>query len=117
MKRRRNGARTALATASALFAAACSITHDRAAAQTSCETAIVVGLTPRTTEAVAEVERATGARIERGAAISTDAAAFTVRAPGPETACLAVIERLRSDARVRFVEIDARRNVRQAVGR
>jgi len=99
----------------ALAAAACAL-HDAANAQPECEIGIVVGLAASTADAIKDAAHATGARIERGAAISSDAAAFTVRAPGAETACLAVIERLRSDARVRFVELDARRNARQAVG-
>jgi hypothetical protein len=102
----------------ALAAAACA-SQDAANAQPECEVGIVVGLGASTADAIADTAdaaHATGARIERGAAISTDAAAFTVRAPGAESACLAVIERLRNDARVPFVEVDVRRNVRQAGG-
>lgn len=117
MKQGWDTARVALTAASALVAtAACTLTHYDAAAQTECESGIVVGLTPGTMDAVAEVERATGARIERAAAISADAAAFTVRASGAAAQCQAVVERLRRDLRVRFVEPDTRRNVRPAVG-
>jgi hypothetical protein len=111
-----NQARAVMAVSGAALAAAACALHDVANAQPECEVGIVVGLTASSADAVSDTGRATGARIERGAAISSDAAAFTVRAPGAETACLAVIERLRNDARVRFVELDERRNARQAVG-
>jgi hypothetical protein len=117
MNQGRDAARVALTLSSTLLAAiACTLTHHDATAQTECESGIVVGLTPRTMDAVAELERATGARIERGAAISTDAAAFTVRAAGAAPECQAVVELLRRDLRVRFVEPDARRSVLPAVG-
>jgi hypothetical protein len=87
--------------------------HDFAAAQASCEAGIIIGLTAGTEAAVAELARATGARIERTAAISPDSAAFTVRATGPDEVCVAVVDELRRDARVRFVERDARRTVRR----
>jgi hypothetical protein len=109
-------ARAVMAVSGAALAAAACALHDAANAQPECEVGIVVGLEASTADAITDAAHATGARIERGAAISTEAAAFTVRAPGAETACLAVIERLRNDARVRFVEVDVRRNTGQAVG-
>lgn len=90
--------------------------QELAEAQPVCEAAVIVGLTPSADDAIADVARTTGSRIERVAAISTDAAAFTVHTPGADNACLAVIERLRNDARIRYVEIDVRRDARQVVG-
>ena len=97
--------------ASALLAA-CAL-DDFASAQPKCETNVIIGLTPDTDEAIAEIARATAATIERVAEISAEAAAFAVSTAGADSECSAVIERLRGDSRVRFVELDTRRGASQ----
>src|SRR5262245_53039827 len=100
----------ALATTCSLLAAGCAAQNDQAAAAAAtCEAAIVVGTTANTDAALADVAAATGARFERGAAISGNTAAFVVHARGADDVCAAVVERLRGDPRLRFVEPDARR--------
>jgi len=106
------------ATMCSLLATGCAAQNDHGAAgAASCEAAIVIGLTANTDAALADIAGATGARFERGAAISDTTAAFVVRAQGADAVCAAVVERLRGDPRVRFVEPDARRSVRQEADR
>jgi hypothetical protein len=62
----------------------------------------------------AELARASGARLEPRSAITATLYAVTVGADGPDSACAAALERLRSSPRVRSVEPDARRGVRPA---
>jgi len=108
----------ALALTCSLFAAGCAAQNDHGVADAaSCEAAVVIGLTARTDAALTDVAAATGARFERGAAISDNTAAFVVRAQGADAVCAAIVERLRNDARVRFVEPDARRSVRHEADR
>ncbi|HUQ51841.1 MAG TPA: hypothetical protein VM692_06435 [Gammaproteobacteria bacterium] len=58
---------------------------------------------------VADLGRASGARLELVRTMTTNLHLFSVTAPGPQADCLAAVERLRADARVRSVDVDQRR--------
>jgi hypothetical protein len=58
---------------------------------------------------VEELSRASGARLELVRAMTTNLHLFSLTAAGTEAECLAAIERLRRDPRVRSVDVDQRR--------
>jgi hypothetical protein len=62
-------------------------------------------------ELLADVERANVLELEPAGAITNDLGAYTLRPVGAAGDCGAAIERLRSDARVRSVDLDARREL------
>jgi hypothetical protein len=60
---------------------------------------------------VAELGRASGARLELVRSLTTNLHLFSLMAPGAEADCVAAIERLRRDPRVRSVDLDQRRQI------
>ena len=60
---------------------------------------------------VADLGRVSGARLELVRSMTTNLHLFSVRAPGTEADCIAALERLRQDSRVRSVELDQQRQI------
>ncbi len=60
---------------------------------------------------VADLGRASGARLELVRTMTPNLHLFSVSAPGAEAECMAAIERLRRDPRVRSVDLDQRRQI------
>jgi hypothetical protein len=76
-----------------------------------CSIRVIVGFegTPDA-ELIADVGRAADARLEVVGTLLPDLYVLALGADGLESACLAALERLRSDPRVRSADIDARRS-------
>jgi hypothetical protein len=60
---------------------------------------------------VADLGRVSGARLELVRSMTTNLHLFALSAPGPQADCVAAVERLRGDARVRSVDVDQRRQI------
>jgi hypothetical protein len=60
---------------------------------------------------VGELARASGARLELVRTMTSSLHLFELRAAGAEPECAAAVERLRSDPRVRAVDLDQRRGI------
>jgi hypothetical protein len=60
---------------------------------------------------VADLGRASGARLELVRTMTSNLHLFSLSASGVETECWAAIERLRGDPRVRSVDLDQRRRI------
>ncbi len=60
---------------------------------------------------VADLARVSGARLELVRSMTTNLHLFSVTAPGTEADCIAAIERLRLDSRVRSVDLDQQRQI------
>ena len=60
---------------------------------------------------VADLGRASGARLELVRTMTSDLHLFSLTAPGAEAECMAAIERLRRDPRVRSVDVDQLRQI------
>ena len=60
---------------------------------------------------VADLERVSGARLALVRSMTTNLHLFSVTAPGAEADCIAAIERLRRDSRVRSVDLDQQRQI------
>jgi hypothetical protein len=85
----------------------------RASAAASCELPVIVAFASPPTDAVlADLGRASGARLEDAASLTTNIYSLTLRADGEEAVCRDAVERLRGDARVRSVDLDERRQIR-----
>lgn len=83
-----------------------------AAVDTGCSVQAIVALQAAPEPAlVAELGRVSGARLELVRTMTTNLHLFSLNVPGPEAECIAAIERLRRDARVRSVDIDQQRQI------
>ncbi len=60
---------------------------------------------------VAELARVAGAQLELVRSMTTNLHLFSLTAPGAEADCVAAIERLRRDPRVRSVDLDQQRQI------
>jgi hypothetical protein len=60
---------------------------------------------------LADLERANAVALDPVSSITSDLRVYTLRASGSDDDCAAAIERLRRDARVRSVDVDARREL------
>ena len=77
-----------------------------------CELRVIASL-PSAPDAalLADLGRSSGSRLELASAIGANLYALTLTTAGPAEQCRAAMERLRRDARVRSVEVDARREI------
>lgn len=83
------------------------IAHD---VPSGCSVRVIAGLNSAPDAALlADLSRASGARLELIRTMTSDLHLLSLEAPGPESECMAAIERLRGDARVRSVDLDERR--------
>jgi hypothetical protein len=62
-------------------------------------------------ELLGDIGRTNDVALEPLAAITDDLRVYSLKAAGPDDDCMAAIERLRSDERVRSIELDARREL------
>jgi hypothetical protein len=82
------------------------------AQQAACSVRVIVRLATEPDAALlADLERANAVELEPLSAITADLRVYALRAAGPDDECRDAIERLRRDARVRSVDIDARREL------
>jgi hypothetical protein len=113
--RSRHGARVLARIALLLLgcnAAACSQPRSGAAAQAECSVQAIVALREDPNPSlVADLGRVSGARLALVRTMTTNLHLFALTAPGGEADCIAAVERLRSDARVRSVDLDQRRQI------
>ncbi len=92
--------------------AACAQPRNAAGDAAGCSVQAIVALQAAPEPAlVAELGRVSGARLELVRTMTTNLHLFSLSAPGPESECMAAIERLRRDSRVRSVDIDQRRQI------
>lgn len=93
-------------------ATACAQPRDDAREPTGCAVQVIVALqsAPDAT-VVAELGRASGARLELVRTMTSSLHLFSLTAPGPAAECTAAIERLRRDSRVRSVDLDQQRRI------
>jgi hypothetical protein len=92
-------------------AAACAQPRDDAARASGCVVQVIVTLQSSPDDAlVADLARVTGARLTLVRTMTSNLHLFSIEA-GPEPECDAAIERLRSDPRVRAVDLDRRRQI------
>jgi hypothetical protein len=93
-------------------AAACAQPRDEAFASPSCSLRVIVTLESSPDDAlIADLGRASRARLELVRTMTSNLHLFTLAADGPEQECAAAIERLRRDPRVRAVDLDQRRQI------
>jgi hypothetical protein len=98
----------------AVVATACAqprddVTHD---APSGCSVRVIAGLTSNPDAALlADLSRVSGARLELVRSMTSGLHLLSLQAAGPNAECMAAIERLRSDARVRSVDLDERRRI------
>jgi len=93
--------------------AACSGAVESALAQEGkCSVQVVVRHAAEPDSALlAELGRANGLELEAVGVITRDVRVYTLRATGTNEDCIAAMDRLRRDERVRSVDLDARRGV------
>ena len=104
--------RVALVFLSCATAACAQPRSDAAAPGGSCSVQAIVALQVAPEPAlIAELGRVSGVRLELVRTMTTNLHLFSVNAPGPESECMAAIERLRRDPRVRSVDLDQRRQI------
>jgi hypothetical protein len=112
----RKFARSWLWTLVATGAAACAqprddLTHD---VPSGCDVRVIAGLTSAPDAALlADLSRASGARVDLIRSMTSGLHLLSVQAAGPESECMAAIERLRGDARVRSLDLDERRRIQE----
>ena len=93
-------------------AAACAQPRDEVASTPTCALRVIVTLQSAPDDAlVADLGRASGARLELVRTMTSNLHLFSLTAPGAEAECMAAIERLRRDPRVRSVDLDQRRQI------
>jgi hypothetical protein len=93
-------------------AAACAQPRGAAREPTDCSVQVIVALRSAPEESVvADLGRASGARLELVRTMTSNLHLFSLTAPGSAEECTAAIERLRRDARVRSVDLDERRRI------
>jgi hypothetical protein len=82
----------------------------RTRAAGECSQPVIVAFAAAPSDALfADLERASGARLEARAALTTLLYAMTVVGDGPQNECEAAVDQLRGDERVRSVDLDATR--------
>jgi hypothetical protein len=92
--------------------AACAQPRDDAREPAGCSLQAIVALQQAPVPSfVADLSRASGARLELVRTMTSDIHLFSLTAPGPEAECVAALERLRRDPRVRSVDLDQRRQI------
>lgn len=92
--------------------AACAQPRDDAREPAGCSVQVIVALQQGPVPSlVAELGRASGARLELVRTMTTNLHLFSLTAAGAEAECMAAIERLRRDPRVRSVDLDQRRQI------
>jgi hypothetical protein len=80
------------------------------AARAACTVNVIVGLQSEPSGALlADLGRASGARLELVRTMTSNLHLLALSAAGAEPECAAAIERLRRDPRVRAVDVDTRR--------
>jgi hypothetical protein len=93
-------------------AAACAQPRSDAREAAGCSVQAIVALQVEPVPSVvADLGRASGARLELVRSMTTNLHLFSITAPGTETDCIAAIERLRQDSRVRSVDLDQQRQI------
>lgn len=92
---------------------ACSAAVETALAETGeCSVQVIVRHAAEPDSALlAELERQNALTLEPVGVITRDLRVYTLRAGGTNADCIAAIERLRRDDRVRSVDLDARRGL------
>ena len=101
------------------FVAACAINggNERGASTShaqsaECTARVIVRLAPRPTDALlADLQRANALELEPQGEITDDLRVYVLRVAGSDEDCVAAIDRLRRDERVRSVDLDARRQL------
>jgi hypothetical protein len=99
-----------------MAAAACAQPRDDVAhdVPSGCSVRVIAGLAGTPDAAMlAELSRASGARLELIRSMTSGLYLLSLSAAGPDSDCMAAIERLRSDARVRSVDVDERRSIQE----
>jgi hypothetical protein len=99
-----------------MVATACAQPRDDVAHDVSsgCSVRVIAGLASTPDPALlADLSRASGARLELIRSMASGLYLLSLQAAGPDSDCMAAIERLRSDARVRSVDLDERRRIRE----
>ncbi len=92
--------------------AACAQPRSDAREAAGCSVQAIVALQVEPVPSVvADLGRASGARLELVRSMTTNLHLFSLAAPGAEADCVAAIERLRRDPRVRSVDLDQRRQI------
>jgi hypothetical protein len=90
--------------------AACAQPRGDASEPTGCSVQAIVALQGDPVPALVEdLGRASGARLELVRTMTSNLHLFSLMAPWPEADCVAAVERLRRDPRVRSVDLDQRR--------
>jgi hypothetical protein len=93
-------------------AAACAQPRGATSEPVDCSVQVIVALqSAPDASVVADLGRASGARLELVRGMTSNLHLFSLTAPGPAAECAAAIERLRRDARVRSVDLDERRGI------
>jgi hypothetical protein len=92
--------------------AACAQPRGDAREPAGCSVQAIVALQlDPTPSLLAELGRASGARLELVRTMTTNLHLISLTAPGGEAECVAAIEQLRRDSRVRSVDVDQRRQI------
>ena len=92
--------------------AACAQPRNDVREPADCSVQAIVALQQGPTPSlVADLGRASGARLELVRTMTSNLHLFSLTAPGAEAECTAAIERLRRDPRVRSVDLDQRRQI------
>ena len=97
-------------------AAACAQPRDDVAhdAPSGCSVRVIAGFTsPPDAALLADLSRASGARLELIRDMTSGLHLLSLQAAGSDSECMAAIERLRSDTRVRSVDLDERRRIQE----
>lgn len=107
-------ARTLLTLMLGSAAAACAQprTNVAEAATSTCSLRVIVALDAAPDAALlADLSRVSGARLELIRTMTSNLHLLALEAQGDDSACMAAMERLRGDPRVRSVDVDARRRI------
>jgi hypothetical protein len=92
--------------------AACAQPRSDVRKPADCSVQVIVALQlDPTPSLVADLGRASGARLELVRTMTTNLHLFSLAAAGADAECVAAIERLRRDPRVRSVDLDQRRQI------
>jgi hypothetical protein len=79
-----------------------------------CSVRVIAGLASTPDAALLEdLSRASGARLELIRDMTSGLHLLSLQAAGPDSECMAAIERLRGDPRVRSVDLDQRRQIQE----
>jgi hypothetical protein len=100
----------------AIVATACAQPRDDLAhdVPSGCSMHVIAGLTSAPDAALlADLSRVSGARLELIRSMTSGLHLLSLEAAGPDSDCMAAIEKLRSDARVRSVDLDERRRIQE----